>query len=138
MNPLAAFLCVPPRMRDAAAVVATALLSGLYVQGGAAWPLGFLALVPWFSSLEAQPSLARALASAWAMSVAFTLAVFAWFGSAIGAFTHWGDAPGLALLLAAAPLFQPQFLAFALVRHVVGRRHGGTLVLTPDRHGKTL
>ena len=27
----------------------------------------------------------------------------------------------------AAPLFQPQFIAFALVRHVVGRRHGRAL-----------
>ncbi|UUZ54288.1 hypothetical protein LP419_38945 [Massilia sp. H-1] len=31
---------------------------------------------------------------------------------------------GLAILLLAAPLFQPQFLAFALVRRSVLRRHG--------------
>ena len=127
MNPLAAFLSARPRMRDAAAVVVSALLSGLYVQGGPAWALGFVALVPWLLSLEAQPSMARALASAWVMSVAFTLGVFAWFGSAIGAFTQWGDAAGLALLVAAAPLFQPQFMAFALVRHAVGQRHGFAL-----------
>ena len=127
MTARAAFLSSRPRARDAAAIVATALLSFLYVQGGIAWMLGFVALVPWLLSLAAQPTLARALISAWAMSIAFTLAVFAWFANAIGAFTHWGDAAGLALLVVAAPLFQPQFLAFALARHLAGRRHGVAL-----------
>ncbi len=66
------------------------------------------------------------LFSAYAMSVAFTVAAFAWFGVAIGSYTQLGTAAGLALLLLAAPLFQPQFLAFALVRHV-SRRHGTVL-----------
>ena len=127
MSPLAAFLSSRPRLRDATAVVATALLSLVYVQGGIAWILGLVALVPWLMSLDAQPTLARTLVSAWAMAVAFTLAVFAWFGSAIGAFTQWGDVAGVALLVVAAPLFQPQFLAFALARHLAGRRHGVAL-----------
>ena len=126
MNPLA-WLSSRPRTRDAAAVSAAALLSSLYAQGGLGWTLGFVALVPWLLSLDAQPSLARALLDAWAMAIAFTLAVFAWFGGAIGAVTQWGDAAGLAVLVVAAPLFQPQFLAFALARHVVGRRHGAAL-----------
>jgi len=83
-----------------------------------------VALVPWLRTLAAEPSLAANLLSGWAMSVAFTASAFAWFGSAIGAYTQIGGAAGLALLLMAAPLFQPQFLAFALVRHVVGRHHG--------------
>ena len=115
-----------PRARRAAGIVATALLAWLYADLGA-WPLGFVVLVPWMSSSDDDASLARTLLDAWAMAVAFTLAVFAWFGSAIGAFTQLGDAAGLAVLLIAAPLFQPQFLAFALVRQVVGRRHGPAL-----------
>ena len=67
----------------------------------------------------------RARCSAgWVMSVAFMAAVFAWFGVAIGGYTQLGTATGLFVLLLAAPLLQPQFLAFALVRHVAGRRHG--------------
>jgi len=116
-----------PHARRAAAILASALLALLYARGGAAWPLGFVALVPWLLALDAETSLARSLLGAWAMALAFTLAVFAWFGSAIGAFTQWGDAAGLAILLAAAPLFQPQFLAFALVRHAAGRRGGRVL-----------
>jgi apolipoprotein N-acyltransferase len=64
------------------------------------------------------------LLNAWAMALAFTAAVFAWFGSAIGAYTGVGAGTGLAVLLLGAPLFQPQFLAFALARHLAGRRLG--------------
>jgi apolipoprotein N-acyltransferase len=86
--------------------------------------LGFVALVPWLRTLDAERRLAGALAGAWAMAIAFTAAVFAWFGSAIGAYTGVGAGVGLGLLLLGAPLFQPQFLAFALVRHVARRRLG--------------
>lgn len=94
------------------------------MRGGAAWVLGFVALVPWLRALDTSQTLARALLGAWAMSAAYTAAVFAWFGAAIGSYTQLGAATGLAVLLIAAPLFQPQFVAFALVRCVVGRRHG--------------
>lgn len=110
-----------------AAAGASGLLCGLYALGGAgAWPLGFIALVPWLRRLDAESSWRGALLSAWAMSVVFTAAVFAWFGQAIGNYTQLGEPAGLALLLLGAPLFQPQFLALALVRHAVGRRHGAT------------
>jgi len=104
-------------------MLASALLCGLYARGGAGWLLGFVALVPWLRTLDTETGLAGSLLSAWAMSVAYTLAVFAWFGSAIGAYTQWGSTAGLALLLLAAPLFQPQFFAFVLGRHL-GRRRG--------------
>ena len=104
-----------------AGILASAVLSGLYVRGGAGWLLGFVALVPWLRALDANRTLAGTLLSACAMSVAFAAAVFAWFGVAIGSYTQLGAAAGLAVLLLAAPLFQPQFLAFALVRHVAGR-----------------
>ena len=116
------FLPGRPRLRDALAIVASALLAGLYAQGGIAWVLGFVTLVPWLRSLDVQTSLVRCLLLAWAMSVAFALAVFAWFGGAIGAYTKVGEAAGVAVLLVAAPLFQPQFLAFALARRLAARR----------------
>ncbi len=110
-----------------AAIAASALLAWAYGQGGVAWPLGLVALVPWLRTLDGARSWRSVLLRAWAMSVAFTGAVFAWFASAIGEYTQWGTPVALAVLLAAAPLFQPQFLAFALVRHLAGRRHGAAL-----------
>src|SRR5262249_18725651 len=108
-------------------LVASAFLAGLYARGGAAWPLGFVALVPWLRTLDAERSLARELLGAWAMSVAYAAAVFAWFGVAIGRYTDIAPGLGLAVLLGAAPAFQPQFLAFALVRRIAGRYAGGAL-----------
>ena len=83
--------------------------------------------MPWLRTLDANRTTAGTLLDAWAMSVAFTAAAFAWFGVAIGEFTELGTAAGVAVLLLAAPLFQPQFLAFALVRHVARRRMGPVL-----------
>jgi len=110
-----------------AGILASAILSGLYARGGTGWLLGFVALVPWLRTLDATRTLAGTLLGACAMSVAFTAAVFAWFGSAIGSYTGLGEATGLSVLLIGAPLFQPQFLAFALVRRLAGRRHGPVL-----------
>lgn len=89
--------------------------------------LGFVALVPWLLALDAQRTLRGALLLAWAMSVAYVAVAFHWFGSAIGSYTQVGTLAGMSVLLAAAPLLQPQFIAFALVRHVLGRHHGALL-----------
>ncbi len=105
-------------------VAASAALCGLYAQGGPGWLLGFVALVPWLRGLDGTASLGRALLVAWAMAVGFTLTVFYWFGTAVGQFTQIGTGLGLAGLLLAAPLLQPQFLSFAVVRHLARRRHG--------------
>ena len=107
-----------------AGILASAAMLGLFARGGAGWLLGFVALVPWLRTLDTNRTLAGTLLGAYAMSVAFTAAVFAWFGTAIGSYTHIGSATGVSVLLLAAPLFQPQFFAFALVRHFTGRRHG--------------
>jgi apolipoprotein N-acyltransferase len=114
-------------VRALAGVLASAVLCGLYARGGIAWLLGFVALVPWLRTLDGTRSVGGALASGWAMSVAFSAAAFGWFGSAIGAYTGVGPAAGVAVLLVGAPLFQPQFLVFALVRQVTGRVHGAGL-----------
>ena len=98
------------------------MLLFLYARGGAAWVLGFVALVPWLRTLDASPTAARTLLNAWAMSVAVTGAMFAWFGLAMGRYAQVNEAVGLGLLLLLAPLFQPQLLVFALVRYLA-RRH---------------
>lgn len=118
---------LPVRLRGAAALLASAAMTALYVRGGAAWVLGFVLLVPFLRLLDASPSLAASLLRAWGMSVAFTAAAFAWFGTAFGAYVGLGELAGLALLLLAAPLFQPQLIVFALVRHLALRRHGALL-----------
>ncbi|MBX3623485.1 MAG: apolipoprotein N-acyltransferase [Rhizobacter sp.] len=105
-----------------AGILASAALSFLYALGGAGWVLGFVALVPWLRTLDASPTLGRTLLNAWAMAVAFTLAAFPWFGAAIGHYAHVGTPVGLLVLLIAAPVFQPQFLVFALVRRLTRAR----------------
>ncbi|MBL8344428.1 MAG: apolipoprotein N-acyltransferase [Rubrivivax sp.] len=99
----------------------------LYARGGVAWVLGFVALVPWLHTLDAKPmatSVARTLGNACVMSVALTAAMFAWFGLSMGRYAQVNEALGLGVLLLLAPVFQPQVLAFALVRHLARRRHG--------------
>lgn len=99
-----------------AALLASALLCGWYARGGGAWPLGFVMLVPWLLAQERLASWRGTLLAAVAMSMAFVAAVFAWFAPAIAAYTGWHPALALALLLAIAPLLQPQFVLHALVR----------------------
>ena len=107
-----------------AGLAATAVLAGVYARGGHAWVLGFVVLVPWLLALESRTTFAVTLSSGWLMTVAFTAAVFGWFGVAIGNYTGIGAGTGVAALLMLAPLLQPQLVAFALVRYWVGRRHG--------------
>lgn len=118
---------VLPRWLALTGAVASALLLGLYAQGGLAWPLGFVALVPWLLVLNRTRSVLGALVSGWLMSLAFVGAVLPWFGAAVGHYTGIGTLPALLVLLALAPLLQPQWLAFVLVRHSALRRHGPAL-----------
>jgi apolipoprotein N-acyltransferase len=105
-------------------IAGSALLLGLYARGGIAWPLGFIALVPWLLALGTVRTLKGSLLSGWLMAIAFVVAVFAWFGAAFGAYVGLGMLPSLLILVVLAPLLQPQVLAFALARHWVGRRQG--------------
>lgn len=104
-----------------AAIVATALLLAACAQWADAGALGFVALVPWLLALDRLHGLRAVLLSATWMSVAYVAAVFGWFGAAIGAYTGVGASMAIAVLLLLAPLMQAQVLAFALVRHWVGR-----------------
>lgn len=78
--------------------------------------LGWVAFVPWLRVLDRERSLRAALASGWAMSVAFVLAVFPWFAEAVHGYTGAPRWLALFLLALAAPLLQPQFLALAAAR----------------------
>ena len=115
------------RWRNVAGLLASVLLLAVYARVPQAWVLGFVALVPWLLALNVTRSTAGALLGGVLMSVAFVAAVFGWFGAAIGAYTGVGVLPATLVLVVLAPLLQPQFVAFALVRHLVGRRHGPVL-----------
>lgn len=117
----------PSRWRSLAGILATALLLGLYARGGIAWGLGFVALVPWLLVLDTDRSWPRALAIGALTSVAFVAAAFHWFGAAIGAYTGVGAPTATVALLVLAPLLQPQFIVYALVRRWAGRRYGPLL-----------
>lgn len=106
--------------------MATAAGAALAAHG--AWPLLFVLLVPWLMALDAQRSWRGTLLMAWLMTVAYTAAAFFWFGAAIGSYTQVGPLAGTAVLLLAAPLFQPQFMALALARHLAGQQRHGPLL----------
>lgn len=116
-----------PGWRALAGIAASALLLGLYSRGGNGYLLGFVALVPWLLALDATRTAAGAVRSGLLMTLAFVAAVFAWFGFAIAGYTGLAPTAGVLVLLVAAPLLQPQFLVFALGRHLVGRRHGAVV-----------
>ena len=99
----------------------------VYARVPQAWALGFVALVPWLLALDATRTIGGAASHGVLMSAAFVAAVLGWFGAAIGAYTGVGALPATVALVVLAPLLQAQFVAFALVRHLVGRRHGAAL-----------
>lgn len=112
---------------DLVAVALSATLLGLYAHGSAAWPLGFVALLPWLWALDRVRGLRGALLLGAAMSIGYVLAVLHWFGDAISSYTGW-SLPGALLLMAlAAPLLQPQFIAYAGVRALARSGHGRAL-----------
>src|SRR5207244_5133509 len=77
------------------------------------------------AALDRTRSLADALASGLFMCVAFTLAVFGWFPSAIEDYTGAPWAVALLPVVCIAPLLEPQFVAFALGRTLARRAAAG-------------
>ncbi len=106
----------------AAAAGASALALALYAR--VEWPwvvLVWVALVPWLAVLDRAPSLRAALAAGLLMCAAFVLLVFSWFPSAI---QNYSGVPWMLSLLVVAllaPLIEPQFVTFALARHLARR-----------------
>lgn len=112
----------PIRVRRVALLfgpVATASLLALYSRVEAPWfALGFVALVPWLFALEGAVSWREAVGVGAAMSVTFVASVFSWFPGAAERYSH-ASTPFLWLVLVvAAPLLEPQFVSFAIVRHL--------------------
>ncbi|SDD19979.1 apolipoprotein N-acyltransferase [Aquimonas voraii] len=107
-----------------AAIALSALLLGLYARGGLAWPLGFVLLVPWLWALQRVRNHAQALLLGAALSVGYVLAALYWFAPAVASYTGWPLPVALAALALAAPLLQPQCIAYALVGSLAARRHG--------------
>jgi apolipoprotein N-acyltransferase len=104
------------------------LLLGLCSKCEGNWYLlDFFGLVPWLLALDRTRTMRGAAASGLAMCASFVLAIFAWFGFAIAVYSAGAAAAGLVVLLLSAPLLQPQFLAFALVRHHARRVYGPAL-----------
>lgn len=118
----------PSRARLPLALLGSTVALALYAHGGFGWWPGLVALVPWLRALDAERGWRGALLAGWAMSVGFTAAVLGWFGAAIGDYTGLGPMAGFTLLVLVAPLLQPQWIAFTLVRHAAGRRHGPAIV----------
>lgn len=109
--------------RTLGAAAASALAFALYAR--VAWPwflLGWIGLVPWLAALDALRSRRGALGAGWLMSVAFSLGVFWWFIDAVAGYANAPWSVGLAVILLAAPLLQPQFIVHAIARHLARRR----------------
>jgi apolipoprotein N-acyltransferase len=83
--------------------------------------------VPWLLSLDRIRTARGAALSGLAMSLAYVAAIFAWFGYAIAVYSAGAAAAGLLVLMLSAPLLQPQFLVFALVRFYAGKHYGTAL-----------
>jgi len=96
---------------------------------GHSYVLAFVGLVPWLLVLDVQTTMWGTALCALAMCQAFVVAIFAWFGFAIAIYSAGHAAVGWAVLVASAPLLQPQFLGFALVRRLAGRYYGRGLTI---------
>jgi len=113
------------RLIPLAAVAATALACHVCSFMDPRWfALEWVAFVPWLLVLDRTTSVRSALATGWLMSVAFVVAVFSWFAPAIASYADLPVGLAYAVALVCAPLLQPQFLAFAVVRHVVREARG--------------
>jgi apolipoprotein N-acyltransferase len=109
-------------LRTMAGVAGSVLLISLYAKID--WPwcwLGWVVLVPWLASLDEARSLRAALAGALVMNLAFVLVLFGWFTETIQVYTGASKLVALAVLVAAAPVLEPQFFVFAAVRHLARR-----------------
>jgi apolipoprotein N-acyltransferase len=102
--------------------VATALLLALYSRVEAPWfILGFGALVPWLFALHGTASWIGAAGAGVAMSMAFVASVFSWFPGAAERYSHASSPVLWLLLIVAGPLLEPQFVSYAVVRHLALR-----------------
>ncbi len=108
-----------------AAAIASAAAYAMYARLEWRWVvLGWIGLVPWLAALDRLRSVRAAIASGVVMSVTFTLAVFGWFAAGIGDYTALSLPAAMLMFAVLAPLVQPQFIVFAVARHVARPRVG--------------
>jgi len=84
----------------------------------------FVALVPWLVALDRARKLREAALGAVAMSVLFVGSVFPWLPDAAQRYSDGSSFFLWLVMLLLAPLLEPQFITFALVRHIVRRAPG--------------
>lgn len=100
----------------------SAVLSNLMSRtAGVSFVFCFVALVPWLVVQERVLRLRDAAYAGLVMSVFFVALVFPWFPGAVAAYVDTSSLLLWPLFLLLAPLLQPQFLVFALVRCAVRR-----------------
>ena len=110
------------RVTSVLAIAASAVAMTLYARVTPAWFwLGWIGLVPWLATLDHAGDWRGAAWRGFAMCAAFTLGLFWWFGAAIEAYAGLPRGSWLAITLLGAPLLQPQFVVFALARHLAMR-----------------
>jgi apolipoprotein N-acyltransferase len=108
-----------------AAIVASALAFALCARFDPRFvDLLWIALVPWLAVVDRSPSLVAALGVGVLMSVAFLLAVFWWFIAAIQTYTGAPWIVALVVVVAFAPILEPQFACAAVTRRLVRTRTG--------------
>ena len=88
--------------------------------------IGWIVLVPWLAALDRLHSVRGALAAGMSMSAGFAIAVFPWFPQLIVDYTGAPWVAGAVVLLMLAPVLEPQFVTFALARHLAQRAPDGT------------
>jgi apolipoprotein N-acyltransferase len=106
-----------------AGAAASAVALALYAR--VTWPwlvLGWIGLVPWLAALDRTASVGAAVGTALVMCAAFVLTVFGWFAEGIRTYTGAPWPAVLLVVLLLAPLLEPQFVTFALARHLARRR----------------
>lgn len=86
--------------------------------------LSFVGLIPWLFGLERARTWRQAALAGAIMSAAFVVWVFPWFPEAA---QRYSGSPSIVLwliMIAAAPLIEPQFIVYAVVRHLMRRDRG--------------
>lgn len=88
--------------------------------------IGWLQLVPWLIALDHVRSARGATVAGVAMSAGFVAAVFAWFPQMVADYSGAPWLAAAALAVALAPVIEPQFITFALARHLARSARGGS------------
>ncbi|MGY6553386.1 MAG: apolipoprotein N-acyltransferase [Wenzhouxiangella sp.] len=90
------------------------------------WPwmlFGFFGLVPWLAALDRVRGIGGALLGGSLMALAYVFGVGYWIPSMIHAFTGIPWFFALLITIVGAPLIQPQFVAYAVARHMAANAH---------------